>query len=89
MKFLRSAQRRVDQFEAEPKADPDELRRARGERNQAAQAHNDAQRAACLAEQSRALNSTDGVPTGDLRTPSAYRPPRNWAAGIDTGRTTV
>ena len=75
LKFLRSAQRRVDQLEAEPKADPDELRRARGERNQAGQAHNDARRAACLAEQSRALNSTDGVPTGDLRTPSAYRPP--------------
>lgn len=73
-----AAQRRVDELEGQDNPNPDDLRRARGERNAAAAAHNSAQRNACLAEQSAALRREGGVP-GDARTPSLYRPPPNWA----------
>ena len=46
----------------------DEIRRARGERNSTAENHNRMQRSACLAEQSRHLNSGAGMPP--LRQPS-------------------
>ncbi|MFK7989804.1 MAG: hypothetical protein AB8I08_27545 [Sandaracinaceae bacterium] len=62
-------------------ADPDVLRGARGDYNRAAAAHNRAQHASCLAQQSRALQRSGGQPSGDCRTPSTHFAPDNWSGG--------